>query len=122
MHAHQHAARRRCPMRDTAAAGRRWRKAVPRPARLVVVAATALLSIGLAPGVAAARPTDPGDGAISAAQHTADTAAARLGQISAALAAAQTAVQRAQGEANIALDTYEGKQQDFETARAAAAV
>jgi cell wall-associated NlpC family hydrolase len=109
-------------MRDTAAAGRRWRKAVPRPARLVVVAATALLSLGLAPGVAAARPTDPGDGAISAAQHTADSAAARLGQISAALAAAQTAVQRAEGEANIALDTYEGKEQDFEDARAAAAL
>ena len=109
-------------MRDTAAAGRRWRKAVPRPARLVVVATTALLSLGLAPGVAAARPTDPGDAAISAAQHTADGAAARVGQISAALAAAQTAVQQAEGRANIALDTFEGAQQDYEDAQAAASV
>jgi cell wall-associated NlpC family hydrolase len=87
-----------------------------------VVIVAALLGLGLVQGVAAARPTDPGDAAIGAAQRTANDAAARLGQVSAQLAAAQTLVQRAEGEANIALDDYEGKQQDYEDAQAAATV
>ena len=103
-------------------AGRRWRAAVRRPGRLLVVAVAVLLGLGLAPGVADARPVDPGDAAIGAAQGAADDAATRLGQISAQLAAAQAAVQRAEGKANIALDDYEGKKQDYDDAQAAAAV
>jgi len=102
--------------------GRRWRTVVRRPARLVVLATAALLSVALVPGVASARPTDPGDAAISSAQRAASDAATRLGQVSAHLAAAQTATEQAQGQANIALDTFEGKQQDYDDAQAAASV
>jgi len=84
-----------------------------------VVAVAALLGLGVQ-GVAVAHPADPGDAAISAAQRTANAAATRLGQVSAQLAAAQGAVQRAEGLANIALDDYEGKQQDYEDAQATA--
>jgi len=110
-----------CPGSGTAT-GRRWRAAVRRPGRLVMVATVALLSLAFVPGTASARPTDPGDAAISAAQQAANAASARLGQLSAQLAAAQTAVERAQGQANIALDTFEGKQQDYEDAQTAATV
>jgi cell wall-associated NlpC family hydrolase len=89
---------------------------------MLVVAAAALVSLGLAPGVASARPVDPGDAAISAAQQKANAAAARVGQISGRLAAAQTAVERAEGQANIALDTFEGTQEAYENAQAAASV
>ncbi|MGZ4435401.1 MAG: C40 family peptidase [Trebonia sp.] len=90
-----------------------------RLAGLVALVAAALL---VTPGVASARPYNPTDGQISAAQQAASAAAAQVGAVSAQLATAQDAVDRAAGEANIALDHFQAKQQEYETAQAAAKV
>jgi cell wall-associated NlpC family hydrolase len=85
-----------------------------------VVAIAAVIGLIAAPGMASARPVNPSDGDISAAQQAADAAANQVGDISAQLAAAQAAVSRAQGEANIALDRFQGLQAQYETAQTAA--
>jgi cell wall-associated NlpC family hydrolase len=93
----------------------RW---VGRAAGVAVVAA---LAVGVLPGVADAAPHNPSDGEISAAQHDADTDAAKAGQLAGQLAKAQADVENANARAALALDQFEGKQQAYEDAQAKAA-
>jgi cell wall-associated NlpC family hydrolase len=95
-------------------ASRRW------AARVTGVALVALAGLGIAPGVAAASPTNPSDGQLSAAQQAVSAAAAQVGTLSAQLAAAQAQVDSANAAANIALDAYQGKEAEYETAQQAA--
>jgi cell wall-associated NlpC family hydrolase len=88
--------------------------------RAAGVAVAAALCLGVAPGVAAASPTDPTDGEISAAQQTKESAAEQVGVLSAQLATAQAAVDAARAESAIALDGFQAKQEEYEVARAAA--
>jgi peptidoglycan DL-endopeptidase RipA len=85
--------------------------------RLTGIAVATLVGLGVAPGVASARPHDPTDGEIGAAQQAAQDAATQVGQISAQLAAAQAKVDAAHAAANIALDDFQGKQAEYEQAR-----
>ena len=85
--------------------------------RTVGVGVVAAVCIGAGAGVASAKPANPSDGQITAAQQAADAAEAQMGQINAQLATAQAGVERAQGEANIALDRYEAKQQQYDDAQ-----
>jgi peptidoglycan DL-endopeptidase RipA len=95
-------------------AGRRWL------GRTVGVGLVAAVCIGAGAGAASAKPVNPSDGQITAAQQAADAATAQMGAINAQLATAQAGVERAQGEANIALDRYEAKQQEYSDAQAKA--
>jgi cell wall-associated NlpC family hydrolase len=70
--------------------------------------------------VASARPVNPSDAQLDAAQQAQQDAAARVGQITAALAQAQSAAANASAAANIALQDYEEKQAAYDEARAAA--
>jgi peptidoglycan DL-endopeptidase RipA len=88
--------------------------------RTVGVGVVAVVCIGAGTGLASAKPVNPSDGQITAAQSAADAAAAQVGQINAQLATAQAGVDRAQGEANIALDRYEAKEQEYTDAQAKA--
>jgi cell wall-associated NlpC family hydrolase len=94
--------------------GRRW------ATRAIGVAAVATVCLGVAPGAASARPVNPSDGQLSAAQQAQQAAAAQVGEIAAARAAAQSAADSASAAANIALQDYEEKQAAYDQARAAA--
>jgi cell wall-associated NlpC family hydrolase len=76
----------------------------------------AALAVGLAPGVADAKPKRPSSSQISAAQQAANAAAAAEGQVRGQLANAQAAVDSANAHAALALDQYEGKQQAYDDA------
>jgi cell wall-associated NlpC family hydrolase len=93
---------------------RRW------TGRVAGVAVVAALAVGVAPGVADAKPRRPSSSEISAAQQAANAAAAQEGQVHAQLATAQAAVDSANAHAALALDKYEGKQQAYENAVSAA--
>ncbi|WP_246081027.1 C40 family peptidase [Modestobacter altitudinis] len=95
-------------------AGVRW------ATRLVGVAAVVATGLGVAPGTALAVPVNPSDADLSAAEQARQAAAAEVGQITAALAAAQDAAADASAAANIALQDYEEKQSAYDEARAAA--
>jgi cell wall-associated NlpC family hydrolase len=90
---------------------------VRRIAGTVAIAAACLV---VAPGMAAAAPTNPSDAQISAAQQAKDTAAQQVGALSAQLATAQAQVDAANAASAIALDTFQGKQADYEAAQATA--
>jgi cell wall-associated NlpC family hydrolase len=83
----------------------------------VAIAAACLV---VAPGIAAAAPTNPSDAQISAAQQAKDAAAQQVGALSAQLATAQAQVDAANAASAIALDTFQGKQADYEAAQATA--
>ena len=102
--------KKRTAIRRTA--GARWL------GRTVGVGVVAAICIGAGAGAADAKPVDPSDGQISAAQQAADAATTQMGQINAQLATAQAGLERAQGEANIALDRYEAKQQQYADGKA----
>jgi len=95
-------------------AGRRWIH------RVVAVGAVAAACLVGAPGLASASPQNPSNSQISAAQQAKADAAKQVGLISAQLASAQTSVDAAHAASAIALDTFEGKQAEYETAQAAA--
>jgi len=95
-------------------AGARW---VHRTLAAAVVTAACLV---VAPGVAAARPVNPSDAQLSAADQAKQAAAAQVGQITAALAQAQSAAAGAAAAADIALQDFEVKQAAADQARAAA--
>jgi cell wall-associated NlpC family hydrolase len=88
--------------------------------RLAEVLAFAAMALVAVPGVAAASPTNPSDSQLGQAQQAQADAAAQVGSISAALAAAQAQVDAARAQSAIALDTFQGKQAEFEVAQAAA--
>src|SRR3954469_4707840 len=88
--------------------------------RLAGVLAAAAVALVAVPGTAAATPVNPTDSQISQAQQAQADAAAQVGAISAALAAAQAQVDDARAQSAIALDTFQGKQAEFEAAQTAA--
>ena len=90
-----------------------------RVAGVLAVAAVALVAV---PGTASAVPTNPTDRELGQAQQAQTDAAAQVGSISAALADAQAQVDAARAQSAIALDTFQGKQAEFEAAQAAAEV
>jgi len=97
------------------------RRTGSRPVRRVAgVAVAAALCLVAAPGIASAAPTNPSDSQISAAQQQKDAAAQQVGALSAELASAQASVDAARAQSAIALDTFQGKQADYEAAQASA--
>ncbi|MCU1619376.1 MAG: Cell wall-associated hydrolase, invasion-associated protein, partial [Modestobacter sp.] len=97
------------------------RRAVRRWAiRAVGIAAVTAVCLGVAPGVASATPVNPSDAQLNAAQQAQQNAAAQVGQVTAALARAQSAAADASAAANIALQDYEEKQAAYDEARTTA--
>jgi hypothetical protein len=88
--------------------------------RAIAVGAVAAACVGVAPGTASASPRNPSDSQISAAQQAKADAAQQVGAITAQLATAQASADAAHAASAIALDTFEGKQAEYETAQAAA--
>ncbi|MCW2618525.1 MAG: putative Cell wall-associated peptidase [Modestobacter sp.] len=88
--------------------------------RLAGVVAAAAVCLVAAPGTATAAPTNPSDVQISQAQQAQAAAAQQVGTISAALAGAQAELDAARAESAIALDTFQGKQAEYEAAQATA--
>jgi cell wall-associated NlpC family hydrolase len=74
----------------------------------------------VAPGTATAAPTNPSDTQLSQAQQAQADAAQQVGAISAELAGAQAELDGARARSAIALDTFQGKQADYEAAQTAA--
>jgi cell wall-associated NlpC family hydrolase len=96
------------------------RSAAPLVRRVAgVVAASAVLLV-VVPGVATAVPVAPSDGQIRAAQEEEDAAAQEVGALSAQLATAQAEVDAARARSAIALDSFQGKQAEYEAAQATA--
>ena len=92
-----------------------------RLARSVATIAVAVaLGLGVTPGTASAAPTDPSDTQLSQAQQAKADAAAQVGALSAALAAAQAQVDDARARSAIALDAFQGRQAEYEAAQATA--
>ena len=85
--------------------------------RVVGTAAAALVVLGLTPSVADAAPRRPSDTQIADAQAAADAVAARIGQLSGDLTAAQDAVDAAHATSAIALDEYQATQAAYEAAQ-----
>jgi len=104
-------------MSTTASTQRRTGRPVRRLAGVAVVAA---LSLVVAPGIAAAAPTNPSDAQIDAAQQQTQTVAQQVDAITAALAGARASVDSAREQSAIALDEFQGKQADYEAAQVAA--
>jgi hypothetical protein len=88
--------------------------------RLAGVVAAAALFLVAAPGTATATPTNPSDAQITQAQQAKADAAQQVGALSAALADAQVAVDAARARSAIALDTFQGKQAEYEAAQVTA--
>jgi cell wall-associated NlpC family hydrolase len=88
--------------------------------RLAGVVAAAAICLLAAPGTAGATPTNPSDTQITQAQQAQADAAQRVGALSAALADAQVQVDDARARSAIALDTFQGKQAEYEAAQATA--
>jgi cell wall-associated NlpC family hydrolase len=88
--------------------------------RLAGVVAAAAICLVAAPGTAGATPTNPSDTQITQAQQAQADAAQRVGALSAALADAQVQVDDARARSAIALDTFQGKQAEYEAAQATA--
>src|SRR4051812_5082697 len=82
--------------------------------RLAGVVAAAAVCLVAVPGTATAAPMNPSDSQIGQAQQAQSAAAAQVGALSAALADAQAQVDAARAGSAIALDTFQGKQADYE--------
>ena len=98
----------------------RARARMARATRAVALVAATVACLLAAPAAAQAASVNPSDGQLSAAQQAANAAGQQVGQITAQLAVAQSAVTRARAVANIALGTFEGRQADYEHAQTAA--
>jgi len=88
--------------------------------RLSGVVVAAALCLVAAPATATAAPTKPSDAQLTQAQQAQAAAAAQVGTAAAALAGAQAQVDAARAESAIALDTFQGKQAEYEAAQATA--
>jgi cell wall-associated NlpC family hydrolase len=88
--------------------------------RLAGVVAAAAVCLAVAPGTANATPTNPSDAQLTQAQQAQADAAQQVGVLSAALADAQVQVDAARAQSAIALDTFQGKQAEYEAAQATA--
>jgi cell wall-associated NlpC family hydrolase len=85
--------------------------------RITGTAIVAAVAIGLTPAAAGAAPRGPSDTQIADAQAAADAVAARIGELSHQLTAAQDTVDAAQAGAVIALDGYQAAQAASEAAQ-----
>ena len=74
--------------------------------RTAVVAVTVVLAVGLAPDAALARPRNPGDGEITAAQKERNRKAAEVGRLTGLVARADGDMRRAQDKAELAVERY----------------
>ncbi|WP_448628460.1 transglycosylase family protein [Geodermatophilus sp. URMC 64] len=90
-------------------------------ARMAVVGVVAALGPVVVAGTASARPADPSDGQLAAAQQAADDAAAQVAQILVRQGAAHTALDAAHGRAAAARAQYDATRASLESAQAAAA-
>src|SRR4051795_8127655 len=84
--------------------------------RLAGLVAAAAVCLVLAPGTAAAAPTNPSDAEIAQAQQVKATAAEQVGALSAALADAQAQADAAPAPAGSAPGALPGKHADHEAA------
>ncbi|MGY1748451.1 C40 family peptidase [Modestobacter sp. SYSU DS0511] len=89
-------------------------------ARLAGVVVAVSLALVVAPGIAAATPVGPSDAQLQDAERAKADAAGQVGAVAAQLAGAQAELAAAQAQSAIALDTFQGKQAEHETAQAAA--
>ncbi|HST64110.1 MAG TPA: NlpC/P60 family protein [Mycobacteriales bacterium] len=97
---------------------------MPRPGKLIrtaVVTLTAGLAVTLVPHAAYARPHDPGDGAITAAQQAKNRKAAEVGRLTGLVAKADGDATRAQDRAELAVEKYNKAVVDLDTATRKAA-
>jgi peptidoglycan DL-endopeptidase RipA len=88
--------------------------------RTAIVTVTAALTVTLVPHAAYARPHDPGDAAITAAQQDKNRKAADVGRLTALVARADGDARRAQDEAELAVERYNKAVVDLGTATAKA--
>jgi cell wall-associated NlpC family hydrolase len=88
--------------------------------RTAIVTVTAALTVTLVPHDAYARPHDPGDAAITAAQHDRTKKAADVGRLTALVARADGDARRAQDSAELAVERYNKAVVDLGTATARA--
>jgi cell wall-associated NlpC family hydrolase len=88
--------------------------------RAAIVTVTAALTVTLVPHAAYARPHDPGDAAISAAQQEKNKKAADVGRLTALVAQADGDARRAQDKAELAVERYNKAVVDLGTATAKA--
>jgi len=89
--------------------------------RTAIVTVTAALTVTLVPQDAYARPHDPGDAAIGAAQQDRTKKAADVGRLTALVAKADGDARRAQDVAELAVERYNKAVVDLSTATAKAA-
>jgi cell wall-associated NlpC family hydrolase len=89
--------------------------------RTTVVTVTAALAVTLVPHAAYARPHDPGDGAITAAQQEKNRKAADVGRLTGLVARADGDMRRAQDKAELAVERYNKAVVDLDTATRKAA-
>ena len=89
--------------------------------RTAVVTVTAALAVTLVPQAAYARPHDPGDGAISAAQQDRNRKASEVGRLTGLVAKADGDARRAQDRAELAVEKYNKAVVDLDTATRKAA-
>jgi cell wall-associated NlpC family hydrolase len=89
--------------------------------RTAVVTVTAALAVTLVPHAAYARPHDPGDGAISAAQQEKNRKASEVGRLTGLVAKADGDATRAQDRAELAVEKYNKAVVDLDTATRKAA-
>src|SRR3978361_1158937 len=82
--------------------------------RLAGVVAAAAVSLVVASGTASAAPANPRDTQLTHAPQAKADAAQQVGAISAELAGAQAELDGARAQSAIALDTFQGKQADYE--------
>jgi cell wall-associated NlpC family hydrolase len=85
--------------------------------RAVGTAVATLVVLGLTPAVADAAPRRPSDTQIADAQRQADAVAARIGDLSGQLTAAQGTVDAAHAASAIALDEYQATQAAYQEAQ-----
>ncbi len=89
--------------------------------RAAIVTVTAVLTVTLVPHTAQARPHDPGDAAITAAQQQRNKKAADVGRLTALVAQADGDARRAQDRAELAVERYNKAVVDLDTATRKAA-
>jgi cell wall-associated NlpC family hydrolase len=100
-----------------AVTGAARRNGVRTALRITGTAVAVAVAVGLTPAVAGAAPRGPSDSQIAAAQAAADAVAARIGDLSGRLTAAQADVDAAHASSALALDEFQARQTAYEDAQ-----